>query len=260
MQPLDLERHRDLSGIVVLALRLLRDHLGVFTALALIFVAPVTLLVDGVWGGLLADFDASVPVVVQVVGGLIDTLVVVPLVTAAHVVAVCGLGRGEAPSVPRSLRGGLAAFPAVVLVVLLYVLAVALGLLLLFVPGVWLLVRWYFGTQAVMVDGRRGPDALRRSAELVAGHWWRTAGMVLMILVLGTLLGVMVGGPLALAAVVVESGALFVIAQILGLALAYSFAALVGTLLFFDLRARHDPTPTKDAAGALGPRGAHNHS
>ena len=70
---------------------------------------------------------------------------------------------------------------------MLYSLGVALGLVALIVPGVWLSVRWYFAAQAAVVDGLGPADALRRSAEVVETRWWRTFGV---LLAFGLLVGI----------------------------------------------------------------------
>lgn len=105
--------------------------------------------------------------------------------------------------------------------------------------NIWLGVRLYFGAQAAVVERRRGPDALRRSSELVKGQWWRTFGVLFVTgfcaAVMGLAVGLGIGGPLAL---LTDLGVLLATATILGEAIAVSFTALVATLLFFDLRVR----------------------
>ena len=62
------------------------------------------------------------------------------------------------------------------------VLVLALALLIVTVVGIplffYLLVSWYFYTQAIMLEGHRGPrDAPARSHRLVRGTWWRVFGI-----------------------------------------------------------------------------------
>ena len=45
----------------------------------------------------------------------------------------------------------------------------------------YFLVRWWFTTQAVMLDGVSGGDALATSSDAVLGRWWRTAGVLFII-------------------------------------------------------------------------------
>jgi hypothetical protein len=44
--------------------------------------------------------------------------------------------------------------------------------------AIWIYVRWGFFAQAIMLDGApTGNAALRRSDEIVRGHWWHTLGI-----------------------------------------------------------------------------------
>jgi hypothetical protein len=89
-----------------------------------------------------------------------------------------------------------------------------------------------------VADGLRGAAALERSAEIVQGRWWSTAGRLIAISFVGLGVGLVVGGILGAIGEAAGSPALYVAGQILSQAAATSFAALAGTLLFFDRRAR----------------------
>ena len=234
---LDLGRPRELGEIISGAFELFFAHSAVFYTATLIVVAPVVILVDGVWGRQLADgADAKAPVAAQLVSLLLMAFVVPVLVTSLHARAVQGLGEGHEPELGPLLKAALRLFPAVAGVVVLASLGVGLASLALVIPGLYLLVRWYFAAQAAAIEGRRGPDALRRSAALVDGQWWRVA-IILLVLVLltGAITTVL---RLVLAAI--GPAVLYVIASVLLQALALSLSALGGTLLFFDLRARQE--------------------
>jgi hypothetical protein len=249
--PLDLQRSRDLGALFETAFPVWLRHFPVFFALAFIVVAPVMALVDGAWAGTLDEFtpEDGGPWEAQVVSWLCLAIVVPALVTAMHVVVVQDLGRGVTPTLRHSLAVALRVAVPVAIAMVLYTLGMlALGLLLI-LPGIWIAVRWYFAPQAVVVEGRRGGDALSRSGELVDGMWWRVFGIALLVMLLTTLFGV----PLALVGVAVEAagadtGLVVAAFQIAWNSVGMSFTALVATLLFFDLRVRTDP-PITPAAG-----------
>lgn len=56
---------------------------------------------------------------------------------------------------------------------ILYGLAVVLGLILLIIPGIYLLVRWVFVPVAVVARGAGIGGAFAESSRLVKGNWWR---------------------------------------------------------------------------------------
>ena len=242
MNRLELGRPRELGELLSLALSLFVRHFSLFFTLALIVVAPYVLIVDGLWGRELADgVDADPPLAAQITSGLLSAIVAQPLITAMHARIVLAIAEGRVPAVGEALRAGLQVFLPAAAVVVLYTLGVMAGLLALIVPGIWLGVRWYFGPQAVVVDGRRGVEALRASDAVVAGQWWPTFGRLLVLGIAGLLIGLIGGGLLQAIGTAADSPALFVVGRILGDAAAASFAALAGTLLFFDRRARNAP-------------------
>jgi hypothetical protein len=67
---LDLDEHRNLGDLIGLTFTLFGRHLAVFLSLTLLVVAPIEILVDGVWGGFLADANASAPVAATTVSFL----------------------------------------------------------------------------------------------------------------------------------------------------------------------------------------------
>jgi hypothetical protein len=245
---LDLQRRRDLGALLDTAFATWFRHFPVFFTLALMVVVPVEVLVDGVWAGTLGDFTPEdVPAGAWAVSTVCQTVVIPALVTAMHVVAVQDLGRDVRPTIRHSLAVAVRVFPHVSVVLVLYTLSVGFGLLLLLIPGIWLAVRWYFGLQAVVIEGERGAGALHRSGELVKGMWWRVFGVALVVYLFTLLFGL----PLGLVGIGLDAagadrtlivGAL----QMLWHALGVSFTALIATLLFFDLRARTSEAPAEE--------------
>jgi len=109
-------------------------------------------------------------------------------------------------------------------------IATALGLLLLIIPGIFLLVIWAVFQPAIVVE-RIEFASLRRSRELVRGHGWSVLGVGLVLLLLVLVIGlgsVAIGGLIGGAA-----GAIVV-----GIALAVLLVpvdGLVRSVLYFAL-------------------------
>jgi hypothetical protein len=94
-------------------------------------------------------------------------------------------------------------------------------------------IRWSLFAQTTMLEGESARGALRRSAELVDGHWWRTFGITVLIDVLAALSGPLIGVLLLL---LTDNSLNFI--NLVG-ALIYTitvpYAALALTLYYFDL-------------------------
>jgi len=232
---LDLTRPRTLGELISETFAVFGRHSGVFMTVALLVVAPVTLLVEGVWGRALAEGpDAQAAPEVSVVAAALNALVVLPLVTAVHVLVVQAAAQGRDMDVGEALRAAGARIGPAIGTVVLYFLATFAGTLLLVVPGIWIAIRWYFGVQAVIVDDLPPVRALARSAELVKGMWWRTFGCVAAIV----LIAVVLAGVLTAVVAAVDSPPVYVTGLVVAQAWTLSLTATFGTLLFFDLRAR----------------------
>jgi hypothetical protein len=242
---LDLSRPRAYGELFQTTLQVFGRNADVLLTLALVLVAPVTLVVDGIWGGALANgADAKPSLAAQGVSAAASVFLVLPLVTASNALFVRDLGEGSGP---RDLRGVLSAggraFPRVLGAVVLYVVDVLAGCVLFIVPGIWLAIRCYFAVQAAALDGDSPRAAMRRSADVVQGQWWRTLGYLLGT---GLLLGV--AGSFATTAFAASgNGALFVAGTAVIESIVVSLTAIFATLLYYDLRVRSDRAPTAPA-------------
>jgi hypothetical protein len=237
---LDLLRPRNIGGLFRDAFNAYFRNLGAWLAIGATIVLPVELVVSGIGLGQLNDhYTTTVTPAEGIVTSIAAYLVIGPLVTAMVIHGLLALADGGRPRPLECIMTGLEAFRPMFIPVLIAGALSVCGLLLFILPGIWLIIRLYFTPQAVVVDGRRGMGALERSAELVRGAWWRVAGIVLF-----TGIAVFVPTRLVLfafdaAGKAADSQGIVLAGQAVAGALAAPFAALMLTLLYFDLLARH---------------------
>lgn len=238
MSRLELARTRDITALFGDSLRAYGRHFGAFFAVAVAVVVPVQLIVAGVGlEQLSAPYDESPPLADTVVPTLVSYLVVVPLLTAALLQALGRLAGGERPRAVPALLAGLEAFTPVFFAVLLAALGVAAGLVLI-VPGIYLIVRWYFVAQVAAAERTGAVAALRRSWELVQGNWWRTLGIVVLANLAALVPALLIAVPFEAAAARAERELWSLTGSMLAEALTAPFTVLVANLLYYDLRAR----------------------
>ena len=179
-----------------------------------------------------ADSWADTAVVVLAMLLVVPALAVVAgAVTRAAVAAVADQDLG----VGRSYRFGIGRIWPLVQVIVLTWLLTMLGLVLFVVPGVVIGVLLAVSVPALVVEGGRAWEAITRSWSLVGGHWWRAFGTILLTwLLLGLAVNLITNAAGGLGHGWLEQ----TVAQALAITLVTPFAALVGALLYFDLRAR----------------------
>jgi hypothetical protein len=234
---------RDVGTLFRDSFAIYRSHPWLFILLSAAVIVPVGLVVDGIgMGSLTGEYDSSPEAEDTVVRALVqffvEFLVITPIVTAICIYALHAISGGERPSPGEVLVAGFEAFTPLFGAVLLAAVGVALGLLALIVPGVFLLVRWYFVPQAVVVDGSRGPAALTRSGELVQGYWWRTLGLVLLVNIAAAIPGILILAPFNSIADSSGDAVWALVGSIVATSVTTPFVALFSTLLYYDLRAR----------------------
>jgi hypothetical protein len=234
MAPLDLTRPRDLGDLLRTAFDLWSRHLGVLAALTAVLVVPVVLLGRLLSGALGEDdgpgtaFGALLVLLVLFVG-------LQAVVTVVGLLVVQAAGRGETPALGATARASLAALPAALAVVAVYAVGVAFASVLLVVPGIWLAVRWYVAPQQAVAEGAGASAALSESAALVRGRWWRTAGLLVVLVGLPSLLSSIAQEVLR---GVSDAGVAVVLTAAVTETLALSFGAVASALVFYDLRSR----------------------
>jgi hypothetical protein len=236
---LDLARRRELRELLGDALRIYFRNFPVVFAIGLAVVTPVQAIVSGIGlEELSSGYREDQTTAVLAIPTVVSYLVVAPLIAAAAIFLLRELADGKPPHAGRSIQSALDVFAPVFLAVLLAGAGIALGLLALILPGIFLAVRWYFVPQSVVIDGARYGEALRGSWRLTKGFWLRTFGVVLLANLIAFLPASAILLPLQSLAESADRQAIALVGTILTEAITAPFVALVSTLLFFDIRAR----------------------
>jgi hypothetical protein len=164
--------------------------------------------------------------------GAAISVIIWAILEAAILRAAAQATIGDPVDVQASYRWGFRRFGSVILVSILVGLAVLGGLILLVIPGLIFGVMLSVAVPALIVENRRGTDAMSRSWNLVKGHFWHAVGV---IVVAGLITG-LIGG--VLGSIGGHNWVLRWIFSAIGTVITAPFSSLVIVLLYLDLRAR----------------------
>jgi hypothetical protein len=157
------------------------------------------------------------------------------VLTGAITRAVAAEVAGEDPSLEQSYRFGFHRLGSVVLVSVLVGLATIAGLILFIIPGIWIGVRLAVSVEALVVEGRRGTQAMGRSWELVGGHWWHAFGALVVAGLLTGVVNAVITTPFSNTGWFVQA-----VAAAIATVITLPYGVLVGVLLYLDLRSRKE--------------------
>ena len=156
------------------------------------------------------------------------------ILTGAITRAAAGTFLRRDLEIGESYRYGLARFWSIVLVGVLCALAIAVGFILLIIPGFIVLTFLACSIPALVIEGKRGREALRRSWDLVRGHGWHVFGTIIVAAILNGLVNGVLTAPFA------DNYAARSIVAAIASAITMPYMALVGVFIYLDLRVRKE--------------------
>jgi hypothetical protein len=119
-------------------------------------------------------------------------------------------------------------------------IAIAIGLVLLIVPGLYLMTIWLLIVPAIMLENRGVGDSFGRSHELVRGYGWSVFGVI----VLTVLIFIGVGIVFGFLDSAVDSAWLSFVLNVILQTITAPFLALAWTNTYYELRDLKGAEPT----------------
>jgi hypothetical protein len=184
-------------------------------------------------------------VVVGIVAGILEAAGGIILALVASIVQLAGhaLYVGFVVRLVEDVRDGRrdqtigdlfsAAAPSILSLIvfgILFGIGVAIGLVLIIVPGLILITFWSVGAPSIVAEGLGPLEAFGRSWRLVRGNAWSVFGTLVVVLLIVIAIGIVLG----VIATPIGNGAT-VVASIISGAITAPIFALAVSVMFFDL-------------------------
>jgi hypothetical protein len=119
---------------------------------------------------------------------------------------------------------------------ILAVLGILIGLVLLIIPGLFLLTKWFLIVPAIVLEKRRVMESFNRSWELVKGVSWEVFAVLVIVSVLSMIISSIIE------AVIGDDGVLYVaLGTFLGGIVTAPFTGLAAAGIYFDLKEQETP-------------------
>jgi hypothetical protein len=222
-----------LSGVFGEAWDLYKAHWQHFFSIAIVvflFLAGIGILLAFLlgWLGILISAFISIAGTFWLQGALIQ--------------AVSDVRDGRADlSVSETFGQVYPKLGTIIVVGILLGIAIAIGLFLLIVPGLYLMTIWIAVIPAVVLENRGIGESFGRSRELVRGYGWNVFGVIVLTILILIGVGIVVG--LILLPLADWLGSL--IQQILANTIVTPFIVAVWTLVYYRLKGREEAEPAE---------------
>jgi uncharacterized membrane protein len=228
-----------LSGVLSEAWQMYRRFAAHLLAIAFVIYVAVAIIAGllslaGIIGSLLAEIVA-----------LFATF----LLQATLVKAVQDVRDGRADlSIGETVSAAMPYIWTVAGASILAGIAITIGLILIIVPGLWLITIWAVIIPAIVIEGSGVLNSFGRSRQLVRGHGWHVFGTLVLVFIIMFVVNIALGIIFSALPLVWRDG----VSTVISGTLVSPFLAVVVTLIYYRLVGA-------DAGGgwsaAAGPRG-----
>ena len=190
----------------------------------------------------------AVAVILALIGGRIATGATLKIASGAYL--------GEEANWRESLRFATRRIGPLLLLTLLSTLAVLFGSALCVIPGIYLSVAFALDVPVLFLEDTTARQALSRSRQLVAGHWWRTFGLIIVSSLIAGVVAGLVSAIFTIPAALVDSSLVGFLLRAIGTVLASlittPFSSAVALVMYMDLRVRKEGYDLERMAQQLG--------
>ena len=201
-------------------------------------------LVPALLTGLLREGDIQAGVVII---GVLITAIANIWFQGAVVEAVNDIRDGRRDHTIGSLFRSIApVLGPLTLAAILGGIGIALGFLLLIIPGLVLLTWWALVGPVIVMERKPAMAAFGRSRELVRGHGWQVFGILVVMLLIQIIVSSIFQ---ALADSIGDDITVYSIAILIGDTLVAPLMAIAAAVVYLELRVRKEPEPEPVPAG-----------
>jgi hypothetical protein len=199
---------------------------------------------------------AVIAALLGLAGGFIGTLlgslvgiIAAYLLQATLVKAVQDVRDGRADlSIGETVRAATPFLAPVIGASILAGIAITIGLILIIVPGLYLITIWAVIVPVIVLEGAGVLDAFGRSHQLVRGRGWYVFGTLVLTWIILLVVNLVLGAIFVALPDMLSNG----LSSVISGTLVAPFIALVVTLVYYRLSGTSDPVPPGAGHGSYG--------
>lgn len=240
----------NLGEVINMTFSAFLQNIGPFVGIALIVGLPSTLIqILASWGVETNSIGSFGPgFFAGVVATPLISMAETAIVSSAIIFGVVKYLNNEKFTFNECISTAISKIVPVILVTILSGIAVGFGFLLLIIPGIIFMLKFYVVVPTIVLEDTPIMDSFRRSSDLTDGNKWPIFALVLIVMMIGGALSAFVGGATAFT----TTG--FFIPELSGYltnSVTSAFGATLIGVLYYNLRYLHDGIDASDLAAVF---------
>lgn len=236
----------DVARVFERIFEIYRDQFTLLVPAALVVFVPVAIISGLIYAGGVGILGA---LIVAAIGTIATFWFQGMVVEAARDILD---GRRD-HTVGSLVRAAIPVIGPLVVAGILAGIGIGLGLLLLIVPGLFLLTIWAVLAPVIVIERKDAMSSFGRSRELVRGHGWQVFTVIVILFLLQFIVTALIQ---ALANSIADSVVGYSLADLIVRLLVAPLSALAAAVLYFELKAlRGEPVLDTGPGGEIPPTG-----
>ena len=114
----------------------------------------------------------------------------IPAVWGGYVNSIIKMTLGQKIEIGKFFSSGFNRWSTLLFANIIYIIGVFLGLICLIIPGIYLMIRWFFITQIIMYEKLNSSEAFTKSGEIISDKFWEVATIFVICTIIETIGGI----------------------------------------------------------------------
>ena len=117
-------------------------------------------------------------------------ILAIPAVWGGYVNSIIKMTLGQKIEIGKFFSSGFNCWSTLLFANIIYFTGIFLGLIFLIIPGIYLMVRWFFITQIIVYEGLNSSEAFTKSGEMISNKFWEVATVFVICAIFETIGGI----------------------------------------------------------------------
>tara|TARA_B100000959_G_C14841817_1_gene566384 strand:+ start:82 stop:678 length:597 start_codon:yes stop_codon:yes gene_type:complete len=128
---------------------------------------------------------ASILLCITVIG-----IMLLPAVWGGYTESMIRMSLGQKVEIGKFFSAGFNRWGTLLFAGIIYCIGILIGLVCFILPGIYLMIRWFFTTQIIVYEGLNASEAFTKSGDMVSNKFWEVTVVFVICTIIETIGGI----------------------------------------------------------------------